>query len=97
MWTASGPRFDVLLAELRKILQDESDLIVEHRFFHGARAPFRFVCGDYDQLVAYVRDHARPGDAFVVWRFEECCRDDNVADRGKMPDADGRVPEGGAY
>jgi|SRR5262245_12491413 len=85
------------LGELRRILEHESALIVEHRFFKGGRAPQRFVCDDPDALTEYVRVNTRPGDALYFWRFEECCTDSNTVAKGKIPDAEGRIPIGGAY
>ncbi len=79
------------------MLDDESDLIVEHRFYRGAKAPRRFMCSDFAAIQRYIATDVKPGDSFFFWRFEDCCRDDNVAEHGKVPDSDGRVPSGGAY
>jgi hypothetical protein len=84
-------------AQLRRIIEDESALVVEHRFYRGSRAPHRFVCDDFEELVEYVRASSSPGDAFLFWRFEDCCTDSNVAIGGKVPDSEGRTPVGGAY
>jgi hypothetical protein len=96
-WTIDGSRLDDLLPKLRAVIEDESDLIIEHRYYLGSRAPNRFVCNDFRMMEGYVRDNAAPGDAFVIWRFEDCCRDDNIFDSAKKPDAEGRTPSGGAY
>jgi hypothetical protein len=82
---------------VRELLENESDLIVEHRFFRGSRAPHRFVCQDLEQLEAYLKTEARAGDGFYIWVFERCCTDDHVVERGRVPDADGKTPVGGAY
>jgi len=98
-WTMTGPRItdtDVL-ARLRRILDDESPLVVEHRFFQGSRAPHRFVCDDADALDEYLATRTRPGDSFYLWSFLECCTDERVVANGKVPDAEGRTPQGGAY
>lgn len=98
-WTVDGKRITdhEVLSRLRQILDEESALIVEHRFYRGARAPHRFVCEDFDALQEYLQKDTRPGDSFHLWRFEDCCRDDNVIGDGKIPDSAGRVPTGGAY
>jgi hypothetical protein len=98
-WTTDGSRITdaEVLARLRWILDAESPLIVEHRFYRGSRAPTRLVFDDPDRFEEYVRAEARPGDAFYVWRYDELCRDDNAVASGKVPDADGRTPVGGAY
>ena len=98
-WTTEGRRVtdDEVLSKLRAVIEDESALIVEHRFYRGARAPHHFVCNSFDALSEYLRQNGRAGDAFSFWRFEDCCRDDNVALDGKVPDAQGRTPEGGPY
>ncbi|HEY1551740.1 MAG TPA: hypothetical protein VGG28_28125 [Kofleriaceae bacterium] len=99
VWTVDAPRITdpAMLSRLASVLENESALIVEHKFYRGSRAPHRFVIDDYDELVDYLRTQARPGDSFWIWHFEQCCRDDNVLAAGKSPDADGKVPLGGAY
>jgi len=97
-WTSDAAMVDAgALDRLTRVIDGESPLVVEHRFYGGARAPFRFVCNDTDELKRYVETEARPGDSFYFWKFEDCCRDDNVLYAGKRPDAEGRVPVGGAY
>lgn len=96
-WTFDGSRVEDLLPRLRTVIEDESDLIIEHRYYRGSRAPARFVCADWAMLEKYVRENAAPGDGFVVWRFDDCCRSDNVLASAKEPDVHGRVPSGGAY
>jgi hypothetical protein len=98
-WTTDGPRLtdDGVLLRLRNTIDNESALIVEHRFYKGSRAPHRFVTDDFDALRSYLRQQGQPGDSFYMWRFEDCCTNDNVAERGKIPDSQGRVPIGGSY
>lgn len=98
-WTVGGPSItdpDVI-ARLRGIVTGESPLIVEHRFYLGARAPHRFICDDADFLEKYLQSEASAGDSFWIWAFERCCSQTNFAERGKIPDGLGRVPIGGAY
>lgn len=98
-WKASGS--SILTAEclsrLRMILENESAVVVEHRFYHGGRAPYRFVTDDFENLEQYLRKKTMPGDAILIWHFDKCCRDDNIALTGKVPDQTGSTPVGGAY
>lgn len=98
-WTTTGVRVtdDDVLKRLQQIIEDESDLIVEHRFYRGASAPHRFICAKYAELERYLKTAVSPGDSFYFWCIEECCRDENVAAKGKVPDVHGRVPSVGAY
>lgn len=99
VWIADGDTITSreVLDRLRHVLDTESALIVEHRFYRGSSSPWRFVCEDVATLEEYLRTKARAGDSFYVWSFEDCCREDNTVGRGKIPDSEGRVPLGGAY
>jgi hypothetical protein len=100
-WKANGLNIEdgETLLRLKEIIENESAVIVEHRFYRGASAPRRFVCDDFDELEAYVRGQkARPGDSFWIWKFETTCRDDNATLAGaKKADHRGTTPTGGAY
>jgi hypothetical protein len=98
-WTSDGTNVmaEESRARLRKILDDESPLVVEHRFYRGSRAPTRFVCDDFEKLEQYMQTETSAGDSFWFWHFEDCCRDDNAVLNGKVPDAEGRTPKGGSY
>lgn len=63
----------------------------------GSRAPTRLIFDDAEALETYLRDHVAEGDSFHFCRYDECCTDGNVAFRGKVSDANGVVPRGGAY
>ncbi len=67
------------------------------RFFRGSRAPHRFVCDDFEELLEYILREGVPGDSFYFWRFVDCCSLDNADIKGKVPDSEGRTPIGGAY
>jgi len=96
-WVVGASTTDVeRLARLRSVLE-ESFVIVEHRFYFGSRAPHIFVVDNFDDLDAYLREKTRPGDSLWFWRYDELCRDDNPITHGKVPDARGLVPDGGAY
>jgi hypothetical protein len=97
-WTHEGDVLDEKsLERLQHVIENESDIVVEHRFYRGARSPHRFVCGDYDELRVYLASHARPGDSFYFWALERCCTVENAELHGKVPDARGLIPRGGAY
>jgi hypothetical protein len=98
-WIKDGPVLTApqVLEQLRRTIDSESALVVEHRFYRGARAPHRFVCDDYEDLAAYLATQTSAGDAFLLWRFEDCCTDKSAMASGKIPDVEGRVPRGGAY
>jgi hypothetical protein len=70
-WTPDGQKIlsDENLEIIRKTLEDEGPIIVEHRFYRGSRSPDRFVFEDLDEFVEYVNSKARPGDAFYIWSF----------------------------
>ncbi len=85
------------LAAIGRVLADVGPVIVEHWFYYGGRSPDRLVFEDYDEFIKYLDTNAKPGDALHIWEFSRVCRDDNTLARGKFPDANGRVPKGGAY
>lgn len=85
------------IAALCDIIEEHSGLIVEHRFYRSGRAPHRFICDNPESLVEYCRSDVRPGDHLIFWQFESCCRNENIFDRTKLPNAEGKVPAGGAY
>lgn len=85
------------LARIQQIVEQVGPVLVEHRRYRGASAPTLLVFCDHEDLEVYVRERAVPGDSFFVWSLAECCTDANVAVRGKLPDAQGRTPESGAY
>jgi hypothetical protein len=98
-WVSKGRK--ILSAEnlerIRRTLEDEGPIIVEHWFYRGSRSPDRLIFDDLDDFIGYVQSHARSGDAFRVWSFASACKDENVIASGKHPDEDGRVPRKGAY
>jgi hypothetical protein len=98
-WTPNGQKIlsPENLAIVRKTLEDKGPIIVEHRFYRGARSPERLVFDDFDAFVEYVQSEAVIGDAFHVWSFASVCRDENEIAGGKFPDDDGCVPRKGAY
>lgn len=84
------------LAAIKRAFEGSS-LIVEHHFLFGSRAPDSFVFDDFEDFEEYVQEKVRPGDDLWFWRYHDLCRDDNAVTHGKYPDAEGKVPTGGAY
>lgn len=76
---------------------EEDCIIVEHWFYRGASAPDRLVFDSYKNFEEYINEKIRPGDAIYIWKFSQCCQDNNYLVYGKVPDEKGRVPEKGAY
>ncbi|HEX6188125.1 MAG TPA: hypothetical protein VFZ40_08585 [Pyrinomonadaceae bacterium] len=98
-WTSNGRQIlsDDNLRIIRETLDNEGPIILEHCFYYGSRSPERIVFDDFDIFVEYVQTKSNAGDAFHVWSFPSVCNDANTIAAGKFPDADGRVPEKGAY
>jgi hypothetical protein len=97
-WTAEGRKITTpeVLATIRRCLDDQGPVIVEHWFYRGSCAPDRLVMGDFDAFVEYLETRTSAGDAIHVWSFASVCRDDNELASGKCPDGEGLVPTRGA-
>ena len=87
---------DGTLVRIRAVFE-ESPVIVEHRFYRGASAPMRLLFEGYEDFLNHVKLQSRPGDHFLIWRYDELCRDDNKVEDAKLPDLQGRVPKHGPY
>lgn len=85
------------LAKIRHVLQHDGCIVVEHWHFYGGRAPDRMVFDDFEEFIEYLKQHAVAGDAVDVWSMHELCKADNRLAEGKCPDAEGKIPKGGAY
>lgn len=98
-WTKGGSIVSSTehLSRLRNVIENESAVIVEHRFYRGGRAPHRFVSDDFEELEQYIKTQTAAGDSIYFWRFDDCCRDNNVLVAGKVPDEFGQVPKHGTY
>lgn len=96
-WVLSGEMItsSEKLAKIAAVVE-RTILIVEHRHYRGARAPTRLFFEDQEDFLAYLNDHARPGDAFRAWPFDLCTEANAIA-TGKFPDELDRVPLKGAY
>ena len=98
-WTADGHSItapDVIEA-IRRCLEKQGPILVEHWFYRGGSAPDRFVFDDYQAFLDYLDAKAYAGDAIHVWSFDAACRNDNQLAYGKCPDENGLVPRRGAY
>jgi hypothetical protein len=82
---------------IRKTIEDDGPIILEHWHYRGARAPDRFLFEEMDEFIAYVQGHSAIGDAFHVWSFADVCTNEKEIAGGKFPDEDGCVPRKGAY
>lgn len=97
-WTnASTPITDAAtLDAIAAILEAEEPVILEHRHYYGSRAPTRIIFEDARAFREHVARQTRPGDALYVWSYERACTSESAAFVGKVPDAKGRTPIGGA-
>ena len=70
-WTSDGRKIlsSDNLEIIRKTLEDEGPIIVEHWHYRGGGSPHRFVFEDWENFVAYVQGNSRIGDDFHVWSF----------------------------
>jgi len=97
-WVSHGQKITAQgkLEAIRQCMEN-GPIILEHRFYRGARAPARIVFDEFEVFAKYLENQANPGDAFYIWDYTVLCRDDNAIAYGKYPDKNDRVPEGGAY
>ena len=98
-WVTDGVKITApeTLQAIRKVLEDEGPIVVEHWFYRGASAPDRIVFDDFDDFMEYLDSRASAGDAINVWSFAETCTQKNRLAHGKCSDHQGRVPKKGAY
>jgi hypothetical protein len=85
------------LGAIRKTLEEDGPIILEHWFYWGSCAPVFLVFDDFDAFTEYLNNKASAGDAIHVWSFAAVCKDNNELAYGKCPDDQGRVPKTGAY
>ena len=85
------------LEAIRKELDDEGPVIVEHWIYYGGCSPNHYLFYDFDDFVKYLKANVKPGDAIDVWSFHNVCNPDNALTRAKYPDKNGHTPLGGAY
>ncbi len=85
------------LSLVEEALREFRILVIEHRYYRGARAPDRIVIDDYDNFIDYLIENAVAGDSIHVFDITSALEDDNQLVNGKCPDEKGEVPKGGAY
>lgn len=98
-WTNDGAKITAPehLATIRRTLEHDGPVIVQHWFYRGSSAPDRIVFDAYDDFTEYLNTHAFAGDIIDVWSFSAVCTDNNRIASGKCPDDQDRVPKKGAY
>ena len=98
-WTTDGAKITAPenLEAIRKALEHEGPIIVEHSFYRGSSAPHRLVFDEFEDFAEYLDGRASAGDIIRVWSFVALCTEQNKLASGKCPDDKGRVPKRGAY
>jgi hypothetical protein len=98
-WSSAGETITSAdkLDAIRRVLEREGPILMEHKFLRGAREPDTRVFSEYGEFVKHLLGHARAGDKISVWSLWPFMRDTPPLAIGKCPDADGAVPKGGAY
>lgn len=97
-WTVDGEKITDpgRLAKIREAA-DRGGIVVRHWFYRGARGPDIRGFTDFEEFETYLKERAKPGDAFDVWSVSDICDFERALAKGKLPDADGCVPKRGAY
>jgi hypothetical protein len=98
-WNTEGRKITApeALEAIRRCLEDEGPIVVEHWFYRGSCSPDRLVFDGYEEFAEYLESRTNAGDALHVWSFAAACRDDNELASGKCPDENEMVPRRGAY
>jgi hypothetical protein len=98
-WSLDGPKITApeVLHAIRRCLEEDGPIIVEHWFYRASSAPNRRVFDDIEAFTAYLDAHAFAGDAIRVWSFPAACRDENELAHGKCPNENALIPARGAY
>jgi hypothetical protein len=98
-WATDGAKITAPenLQTIRRVLEDEGPVVVEHCFYRGSSAPERLVFDDFDDFVEFLENRSAAGDKINVWSFAGVCTQKNRLAYGKCPDDQNRVPKKGAY
>ncbi|MEM7560359.1 MAG: hypothetical protein AAF394_14660 [Planctomycetota bacterium] len=86
------PQRQAIVAELER-----GPVIIEHWHYYGGSAPTRVIVEDVEDFDEYLAENAKAGDAIHTWSFANLCLDGNELAAGKIPNAEGLIPDGGAY
>jgi hypothetical protein len=98
-WSSDGSKItdSAKLEAIRRTLENEGPIIVEHWFYQGASAPERLIFEAFDEFETWLNEQTYAGDAIDIWSWATACQPDTRLAEGKCPDDDGLVPKGGAY
>ena len=83
------------LAAVERHLDAVGAIVVEHWHYYGGSAPTHLAFDCFDEFKGYLASRVKPGDAIDVWPFPTDTA--TAIACAKYPDAEGRVPLGGAY
>ena len=98
-WTADGEKISApeKLDSVKRTLEKDGPVLMEHKFLRGARAPHVAVFDDYEEFITYLQQQAHAGDKISVWALWPFMRDTSPLALGKCPSEDGSVPRKGPY
>lgn len=98
-WTIEGEKITSpeKLEAIKKVLEREGPILVDHRFLRGGCGPATLTFDDYEYFIEYLTENARIGDCITVWSLWPYMRDTEPLASGKCPDVDGAVPLVGPY
>jgi hypothetical protein len=83
------------LDAVRLHLESVGYVAVLHWHLFGASHPTPLAFSDFDEFCGYLSGSTKPGDAIDVFPFP--ADDVGWIARGKIPEADGTIFQGGAY
>nr|WP_315491634.1 hypothetical protein [uncultured Rhodoferax sp.] len=96
-WSTNGANIMApdQLATVRDHLDRVGPIAVLWWHYYGSRAPTPLAFGDFEVFMEFLGTEPQEGDAVDVWAFPSY--DSPCIAEGKIPNALGQVPEGGAY
>lgn len=96
-WSTDGP--NIMAADQLAAVRDHIDQVgfvaVLWWHYYGSQAPTPLVFGDFAVFMEFLKTEPEEGDAVDIWPFPS--DSGQCIAHGKMPNALGQVPEGGAY
>ncbi len=97
-WVKSGSKItsksNLLLIE--KIMK-KSPIIIYHSYYRGGGGGEIFAFNDYEDFIVHIKKKSSAGDRIIVYDFDKISNDKSEEICGKIPDLDGKIPQGGAY
>lgn len=85
------------IESIRRVLDSEGSIVIEHWIYRGSQAPKRRVFDDLEGFVGYLVESAHAGDIVDVWSLHSLITSSNRLVSGKCPADDGTVPRTGSY